>query len=446
MKKTLQRLTSFSAVALLAMTVARGQSIYSTPYTFATLAGATNGSTGGNDGMNSSARFNGPQDAAVDGAGNVYVADTFNDTIRKLAHVGTNWVVTTIAGMAQSPGPTDGANLAARFNSPSAITVDINSNLYVADTDNHTIRKITPVGANWVTTTIAGTPENPGFTDGTNSAAQFFYPSGITVDTNGNLYVSDTDNSTIREITPVGTNWVTTTIAGSVGNFGSTDGIGTNAQFFGIANITVDSAGNLYVADTDNDTIRKIAPTGTNWVVSTIAGQVGGTGFNDGTNLDAQLNNPFGISTDGAGNLYVADTDNDTIRKMTPSGTNWVTTTLAGVAGSTGNADGTGTNVLFNLPEGIAADSAGNLYVADTSNNTIRKGSIAAVPNLSVGSAAPGSVVVFWPVLGNPTLQTNGDLTTTNWVNYGGTITTANGTNNVTVTPPPGNLFFRLAQ
>jgi sugar lactone lactonase YvrE len=456
MKKILQRLVGFSAIGLLAATIASGQSIYSTPYTFATLAGATNGVAGGNDGTNSGAQFNGPQDVAVDGAGNVYVADTENNTIRKLAHAGTNWVVTTIAGMVQNPGFADGTNLDAQFSSPSAIAVDINSNLYVADAGNNTIRKITPSGTNWVTTTIAGSAEISGFADGTNSTALFSFPSGITVDTNGNLYVSDTDNSIIRKITLSGTNWVTTTIAGSVGNFGSSDGIGTNALFFGTANITVDANGNLYVVDVVNDTIRKITPVVTNWMVSTIAGQVGSAGFNDGTNLAAQFSFesdagvfvPSGISSDSAGNLYVADTGNGTIRKMTPSGTNWVTTTLAGVVGSVGSTDGTGTNALFNSPEGIAADGAGNLYVADTGNNTIRKGQvqIASVPNLAVFLTATNSVVVSWPNLGSYTLQTNADLTTTNWAGYGGGVATATGTNSVTISPPAGNLFFRLTQ
>ncbi len=444
MKKTLRLLISFSAVSLLAVAIVRGQSIYSMPYMFTTIAGVA-GTTGGNDGTNNNARLYNPEGIAVDGEGNLYVADTFNNTIRKITPVGTNWIVSTIAGIVGNPGFADGTNLNAQFDTPTAITVDTNGNLYVVDTDNHTIRKLALSGTNWVVSTIAGTSEDPGFTDGTNLAAQFYYPSGITVDTNGNLYVSDTDNSTIRKLAPVGTNWVVTTIAGSVGNFGSTDGIGTNALFFGIAGITVDTNGNLYVADTDNDTIRKIAPTGTNWVVSTIAGAVQTIGSKDGTNRVTLFNNPSDISVDGMGNLYVADTGNSTIRKITPSGTNWVTTTLAGVVGSTGSSNGIGTNALFNFPYGIAADQAGNLYVADTLNSTIRMGAISAVPNLTVGFAAPNSVIVSWPASGNSTLQTNATLTTTNWGNYGGTITTTNGTNSVIITPPSGNLFFRLA-
>jgi streptogramin lyase len=445
MKRTLQLLTGLFAIGLLATNIACGQSIYSTPYAFATIAGALDGSTGSNNGTNSGAQFFYPYGIAADSAGNLYVADTFNNMIRKMTPVGTNWIVTTIAGSAQSPGHSDGTNLAAQFIAPSAIAVDASGNLYVADTDNQTIRKMTPFGTNWVTTTIAGTVENSGHSDGTNLAAQFYYPSGITVDTNGNVYVSDTDNETIRELTPVGTNWVTTTIAGSWGNYGGKDATGTNAQFFGPSGIASDSAGNLYVADTDNDTIRKLTPVETNWVVSTIAGTVQSAGFNDGTNLAALFNSPQDVASDSAGNLYVADTSNDTIRKMTPSGTNWVTTTIAGVVGNSSNADGTGTNALFSYPYGIAADREGNLYVADTLNSTIRMGLSPAVPNLTVGVSAPNSVTVSWPASGNATLQTNTDLTTANWGDYAGAITTTNGTNSVTITSPAGNLFFRLA-
>jgi hypothetical protein len=142
--------------------------------------------------------------------------------------------------------------------------------------------------------------------------------------------------------------------------------------------------------------------------------------------------------------LYVADTDNQTIRKIAPSGTNWVVSTLAGLAGNTGTNDGTGNNALFNLPYAVAVDGAGHLYVGDTVNGTIRQGRIAAVPNLTVVLTATNSVVVSWPNLGSYTLQSNSDLTTTNWAGYGGAVSTVNGTNSVTLSPPSGNLFFRL--
>jgi sugar lactone lactonase YvrE len=436
----------FVGFGLLAINIASGQSIDSTFYTFNTIAGVADGNVGSNDGTNNAARFFGPEGIAVDNAGNLYVADTFNDIIRKLTPVGTNWVVTTIAGTASAPGFNDGTNTFAQFDSPIGIALDSAGNLYVADTDNHTIRKLTPAGTNWVVSTIAGTAEIYGDSDGTNLAAQFYYPAGITVDNSNNLFVADTDNNAVRKLTPIGTNWITRTIAGTTdGSSGSADG--TSASFFGPSGIALDINSNLYVTDTGNNTIRKIAPAGTNWVVSTIVGKAGVSGFNDGTNFLAQFSNPIGISMDRTGNLYVADSDNNTIRNITPLGTNWVTSTLGGIAGTSGSADGAGTNALFNLPYDVAVDGTGNLYVADASNNTIRMGrtaAVTAVPNLTVRFAAPNSVVVSWPNLGSYTLQTNKNLTVTNWANYGGAITTANSTNSITVSPPMGNLFFRL--
>ena len=422
---------------------ATAQSIYSTPYTFTTIAG-TAGNNGAIDGTNGTAQLYWPEGIAVDTNGNLYVADNYENTIRKVAPAGTNWVVTTIAGTAGSSGGTDGTNGAARFNEPVGITIDGTGNLYVADYGNDSIREITPSGTNWVVSTIAGTDGIEGPADGTNGGAQFYSPSGITVDTNGILYVADYQNSTIRKIVPVGTNWVVTTIAGVAGNYTYADGTGTNALFFGPYSITVGGSGNLYVADTYNDAIRKLMPSGTNWVVTTIAGQAGNSGIADGANLAAQFDNPFGITSDRAGNLYVADTLNDTIRKLMPAGTNWVVSTLAGVAGFTGSTDGTGTNALFLNPYAVATDSAGHLYVGDTFNDTIRMGWIAAVPNLKIVLTATNSVVVSWPNLGGYTLQSNPDLTTTNWTGYGGAVTTINGTNSVTISPPSGKLFFRL--
>jgi len=429
---------------------ATAQSIYSTPYTFTTIAG-TAGNYGGNDGTNGAAQLYRPEGVAVDTNGNLYVADNDENTIRKVAPAGTNWVVTTIAGTAGSPGGNDGTNGAAQFNAPIGITIDGTGSLYVADYGSDTIRKITPSGTNWVVSTIAGTDGVGGFADGTNGGAQFDQPSGIAVDTNGILYVADAYNCTIREVAPSGTNWVVTTIAGTatnidgmVPNYGSADGTNGAAQFFGPSSIAVGRSGNLFVADTYNYTIRKIAPAGTNWVVSTIAGQVGSYGFTDGPNLAAQFNYSYGIASDRSGNLYVADTDNYTIRKIAPSGTSWVVSTLAGVAGITGGNDGTGTNALFSYPYAVAVDGAGHLFVGDTVNGTIRMGWIAAIPHLKVVLTATNSVVVSWPSLGGYTLQSNPDLTTTNWSGYGGAVTTINGTNSVTISPPSGKLFFRL--
>ncbi len=220
---------------------------------------------------------------------------------------------------------------------------------------------------NW--TTIAGLARSSGSTDGTNSATRFYLPQGIAVDSASNVFVADTCNQTIRKITPSGTNWVTGTIAGLAGISGTNDGTNNVARFCYPQGVAVDGAGNVYVADTCNSTIRKITPSGTNWVTSTIAGQVTNSGCADGTNSDARFNWPSSVAVDNSGNVFVADTFNDTIRKITPSGTNWVTSTIAGLATNSGCADGTNSDSQFSWPSCIAVDNAGNVYVADSYNS-----------------------------------------------------------------------------
>ncbi len=189
---------------------------------------------------------------AVDGAGNVFVADTWNHTIRKITPTG---VVTTLAGTAGSSGSADGTGATARFNEPFGVAVDGAGNVFVADTWNHTIRKITPTG---VVTTLAGTAGFvEGSADGTGAAARFNEPYGVAVDGAGNVFVADTDNNTIRKITPSG---VVTTLAGTAGSSGSTDGTGAAARFYWPEGVAVDGAGNVFVADAVNYTIRKITP------------------------------------------------------------------------------------------------------------------------------------------------------------------------------------------
>jgi streptogramin lyase len=328
-----------------------------------TLAG-TAGSSGSADGTGAAARFNGPAGVAVDRAGNVFVADDGNNTIRKITPSG---VVTTLAGSADQPGSADGTGAAARFSSPSGVAVDGSGNVFVADSFNSTIRKITPSG---VVTTLAGT------------AALFNDPWGVAVDGSGNVFVADRDNDTIWKITPSG---VVTTLAETAGSSGSADGTGAAARFSSPSGVAVDGSGNVFVADSFNNAIRKITPSG---VVTTLAGTAGLDGSADGTGAAALFNQPEGVAVDGSGNVFVADTDNNTIRKITPSG---VVTTLAGTAGSSGSADGTGAAALFNGPSGVAVDGSGNIFVADTYNNAIRKITPSGVVTTIVGVAAPVS-------------------------------------------------------
>ena len=359
----------------------RGQADFATPYTFTTLAGYDH--YGSWDGTGSAGDFFYPGGMAMDSASNLYVADSGNNTIRKVALIGTNWVVTTLAGLAGSPGGTnDGTGSAARFSlgwdgNGGDVKVDSTGNLYVADTDNNTIRKVALIGTNWVVTTLAGLAGGSGTNDGTGSAALFNLPYGLAVDGASNLYVADSGNNTIRKVTPVGENWVVTTLAGSPGNSGTNDGTGTNALFNYPVGLAVDSASNLYVADYGNNTIRKVTPVGKNWVVTTLAGSPGNSGANDGTGTNALFNGPWDLAVDSASNLYVTDSGNNTIRKVTPAG---AVTTLAGSAQFNpagrlmyGSADGTGSAAQFNSPEGVAVDSTGNVYVVDGNNFTLRK-------------------------------------------------------------------------
>ncbi len=323
------------------------------------------------------------------GGGSVYVTDSTNDTIRKITPEGSPpppaWVVTTSAGTVGSAGSTDGTGTAARFNSPGGMAVDDVGNVYVADTNNHTIRKITPAGG---VTTLAGSGVQ-GSANGTCSAAMFSSPKSVAVDNAENdntgsdnkriIYVADTNNHTIRKITPA--DGVVATLAGLAGVQGSADGTGS-ARFYSPGGVAVDGTGNVYVADTNNHTIRKITPA--DGVVATLAGLAGIQGNADGTGSAAQFNSPGGVAVDDAGNVYVADTSNDTIRKISPTG---AVTTLAGSAGSAGSADGTGSAAQFNSPSGVAVDDAGNVYVADTNNYTIRKITPAGVVTTLVGTA-----------------------------------------------------------
>lgn len=325
------------------------------------LAGAV-GTPGTTNGSGGNARFNAPAGIALDSAGVRYVADTANHTIRKIAAGGA---VSTFAGGAGIPGSIDAATTAARFNSPTGIAVDGARNVYVADTGNHTIRKITASG---VVTTFAGSAGLSGFTDASGSTARFNAPTGLAVDASGNVFVCDAGNHTIRKITAAGT---VTTIAGSAGLSGTTNANGSNARLNSPNGITVDSAGTLHVADSGNHAIRRIAPNGD---VSTFAGLTGSSGSNDATGGSARFNTPKAITLDASGTFHVADSGNHTIRRISSAG---AVTTVAGLAGTSGSANGAGTTARFNNPSGIAATADGlNVYVADTANQVIRRNTL----------------------------------------------------------------------
>jgi streptogramin lyase len=269
-------------------------------------------------------------------------------------------IVSTFAGSGAS-GSANGTGTAASFNHPFGVAVDGSGNVYVADSTNDTVRKITSAG---VVSTFAGQTGVTGTANGTGTAASFNYPVGVAIDGSGNVYMTDFTNEVIRKITSAG---VVSTFAGQAGVSGSANGTGTAASFKGPSGIAVDASGNVYVGDQLNCTVRKITPAG---VVSTLAGQAGVTGSANGIGTAATFNSPFGVVVDGSGNVYVADYYNYMIRKITSAG---VVSTLAGQAGVTGSANGTGTAATFNDPNDVLLDGSGNVYVSDQLNGTIRK-------------------------------------------------------------------------
>ncbi|MEY2878452.1 MAG: hypothetical protein RLZZ15_832, partial [Verrucomicrobiota bacterium] len=287
---------------------------------------------------------------AVDSTGGVFVSDYYGSTIVKLSPSG---VLLSQYGNG-SVGSADGTGTAARFYYPRGLALDGTGNLYVADTSNHTIRRISATGA---VTTLAGAPLTGGAVDGPGAAARFSLPQGIAVDATGNVYIADTGNHAIRKITPAG---VVSTFAGALGQPGSDDGSGGAARFFNPQGLTIDATGTLYVADTNSGTIRKITSAG---VVTTVAGLPFSHGNLDGAGVLARFNAPQGVAVDSAGNLFVADTQNALIRKISPAGN---VSTIGGVVGVNGTTSGLGASARFYGPRSVAVDASGNIFVADT--------------------------------------------------------------------------------
>ena len=262
-----------------------------------TLAGGS--TSGSSNGTGAAASFQLPTGAVVDSSGNIFIAELGNDLIRKITPLG---VVTTFAGGVQ--GNLDGTGASAKFYAPSALAIDAADNLYVADSYNNNIRKITTAG---VVTTLAGSSTS-GYADGTGTAASFSFVTGLAVDSNGNVYAADAYNNCIRKITPAG---VVSTFAGSTTS-GAANGVGSSASFNIPWGVAIDTSGNLIVADGGNNSIRLITPAG---IVTTIAGSTT-AGSADGVGSNASFNSPWGVAVDTSGNVYVSDQGNFTIRKL----------------------------------------------------------------------------------------------------------------------------------
>lgn len=397
--------------------------------TVTTIAGSTSssGNSGNVDATGTAARFGAAFGVALDATDeNLYVADQTNHTVRTVLLSTTG--VTTLAGSAPTVGSANGAGADARFNFPQSVAPDGLGNVYVADASNHVIRKIDSAGNVTTFAGTVGTTGSPASSDGPAAGAKFNNPAGVATDSANNVYVADMGNNAIRKLTIAGGNVTVSTLAGSTagssGASGYVDDSGTTARFSAPTGLAVDSSGNVYVADRGNQVIRKITSAG---VVTTLAGYPGSQGNVDGTGFDARFGNPSDVAVDSHGNVYVADRSNAQLRKITSAGVvttvlyegnlslgvgvdaddnvyasgsfgvvfkitpTGTVTAIAGLAGNSGSADGVGNAVRFNGGWGVKVDGAGNVYLADGSNNTIRKGHVPLPP--VIAGVAPASAI-----------------------------------------------------
>ena len=327
-----------------------------------TVAGSAD-NIGTIDGVGSLARFNRPYGGGMHySSGYMYIAEPNSNTIRRVEV--TTGAVTHVAGVVGQPGQTDASTTLAKFNRPHGVAVDVNGIVYVCDTYNHTIRKIDTT-LNQVTT-IAGVPGVPGYQNGSGPSAYFNTPYGITVDVFGDLYITDYYNYCVRKI-ETATN-IVTTIAGTRLQ-GTNDGVGSVATFGGPTGITSSIDGNLYVADTHSNSIRRISLAVGN-IVTTIAGNSIAGYKDDSIGLNARFNKPIGIVAESVNSVYITDSNNSYIRKVSTTSPFAVIT----IAGSQpeGYADGAGDKAKFHSPAGIAYNNNA-FFVVDQYNENVRK-------------------------------------------------------------------------
>lgn len=362
-----------------------GQGILTVTPSRAVNTAAGTGAAGytGDAGPATAATLAGPAAVAYDSAGNLFLADANNHVIRKISTAG---IITTIAGTGIEGFSGDGAAAtAAQLDTPTGVAVDSSGNIYIADSHNHRIREV----SGGTITTFAGTG-TPGFSgdNAAATAAQLDTPTGVAVDAGGNVFIADTDNNRIREVS----HGVIVTIAGDGEEFYAGDGAAaTAAALDSPTGVAVDAGGNVYIADRLNHRIRRVS----NGIITTLAGS-GAAGFSgDGAAPSAAaLSRPSGVSIDSAGNVYIADTGNQRIREV--GGGAIATIEGSGLQGSGGDA-GLSTAAVLNSPRSVATDALGNLAIADTLNQRVRSGTLPTLtfPNESVGVASPTQSVTL---------------------------------------------------
>lgn len=349
-----------------------------------TVAGSGTAGYSGDGGPATGAALDSPTSVAVDAGGNIFIADEFNVRIRKVTPGGT---ISTVAGGQFGYSGDGGPATSASVSLLTGVAVDANDNLFIADSDNNRVRKVTPTGV--ISTFVGNGSFRFAGDGGPASSAAFYYPRGMALDLSGNLYIADSYNDRIRKVTP---NGIISTVAGNgTGDNSGDGGPATQAGLLYPSAVAVDASGDLFIADTDHDRVRKVTPAG---IISTVAGSgfVGYTG-DGGPAISAGLYGPIGLATDGAGNLFIADNQNNVIRKVTSGG---IISTVAGNGSQGYSGDGgPAVNAALNLPTGVAADASGNLFIADSGNDRIRKvtpsGTISTVAgNGTVGYSGDG--------------------------------------------------------
>ena len=357
-----------------------------------TYAGNGLVSRSGDGGAATGAQLNGPLGVAVDAAGNLYIADTANNAVRRVS----GGVISNFAGTGTAGSSGDGnAASGAQLSGPQGLAVDSSGSLYVADTQNNKVRKV----SNGTITTVAGTGTAGFAGDGAAAgSAQLNLPFAVAVDAAGNLYIAEFGNNRVRMVS---TNGNISTLAGNgVSGFSGDGGQATSAMLNGPQGVAVDGAGNVYIADSANNRVRRVAPNG---VITTVAGNgIAGFSGDGGFGVNAQVGNPVAVATDSVGNVYIAD-GSARVRKLFVSG---LITTIAGSTRGYSGDGGSAPNALMNGPSALAINAAGSIWVADTLNNAVRLlqfagggttvSAVTSGASILSGPVAPGEVIVIW--------------------------------------------------
>jgi hypothetical protein len=364
--------------------------------TITAVAGTGANGFGGDNGPATAAVISSPEGVAVDSNGNLFIADAANHRVREVTSSG---IITTVAGNGgNGSGGDGGPATAAQLASPVGVAVDNNGDLFIVDQDTNTVRKV--VLSTGQISTVAGNG-TPGFSgdNGPAVAAQLSFPEGVAVDSSGNLYIADTLNNVIRKVTPSGT--ITTVVGtGTLGSAGD-GGQATSAELANPFGITVDNQGDLFIADFANSRIRKVNSSG---IISTVAGN-GSQGFSGdgGSATAAALNNPSSVAVDKNGNLFIADINNNLIREVTSG----IITTVAGNGSQGFGGDGgAGTSAKLFFPQGVAVDGNGDLFIADLGNRRVR-----VVENITFTADTPPDAIYGTP--DSYTFQATGEGTIT---------------------------------